>query len=410
MRSRKPAVVFIFITLFLDILGIGLIIPILPKLIEQFEGGNVENAARTYGFLAALYSAMQFVFAPMLGSLSDRIGRRPVILISLFGSGLDYLLLALAPNLGWFVVGRLVAGITGANFSAATAYIADVTPPEKRAASFGLIGAAFGLGFIAGPALGGMLGHYGLRVPFYAAAALTLVNWLYGAFVLPESLKSENRRAFSWKRANPLGALIALRRYPMVFDLAGVWFLLTLAHQVYPATWVLYTTHRFGWTVRETGLSLALVGIMAAAVQGGLTRVIIPKFGEKKTVVFAISVGIVEHILFGSVTAGWLIYLIIIGGCFAGLANPAAQGLISKTVAADEQGAVQGSLNSLASVAGIIGMPLMASMFGCFISDRAPAHLPGIAFFLSAALDVGALLLTVRAFRRSRAEPDAAAG
>ena len=399
MPSRKPAVVFIFITLFLDIVGIGLIVPILPKLIEEFRGGDVESAARTYGFLAALYSAMQFLFAPILGSLSDRVGRRPVILLSLLGSGLDYLLLAMAPNLGWFVVGRVVAGITGANFSAATAYIADVTPPEKRAASFGLIGAAFGLGFIAGPALGGMLGHYGLRVPFYAAAGLTLVNWLYGAFVLPESLKPENRRAFSWKRANPLGALIALKRYPMVFNLAGVWFLLTIAHQVYPATWVLYTTHRFGWTVRETGLSLALVGIMAAVMQGGLSRVIIPKWGEKKTVIIAISVGVIEHFLFGFVTAGWLFYPIIVGGCIAGLANPSAQGLISKTVAADEQGAVQGSLNSLASVAGIIGMPLMASLFGYFVSDHAPVHLPGIAFFLSAALDTLALVLTIRAFR-----------
>jgi DHA1 family tetracycline resistance protein-like MFS transporter len=400
MRSRKPAVVFIFITLFLDILGIGLIVPILPKLIQEFRGGDLGGAAQTYGLLAALYSAMQFLFAPALGSLSDRVGRRPVILISLLGSGLDYLLLAMAPNLGWFVVGRLVSGITGANISAATAYIADVTPPEKRSASFGLVGAAFGLGFIAGPALGGMLGQMGLRVPFYAAAGLTLLNWLYGAFVLPESLKPENRRAFSWQRANPLGALLALKKYPVVFSLAGVWFLLSLSHQVYPATWVLYTTHRFEWTVRETGLSLALVGIMAAAVQGGLTRVIIPKFGEKKTIAFAVLVSVVEFTLFGSVTVDWLIYLIIIGGCFAGLANPAVQGLISRTVGADEQGAVQGSLNSLASVAGIIGLPLLASTFGYFVSEEAPAYVPGIAFYISAVLNSLALVLAVRAFRR----------
>ncbi|MCB1227905.1 MAG: TCR/Tet family MFS transporter [Verrucomicrobiales bacterium] len=401
MPARKPAVVFIFITLVLDVLGIGLIVPILPKLIEEFEGGSVERAAQVYGLLTAVYALAQFVFAPVLGSLSDRWGRRPVILLSLFGSGVDYLFLAMAPSLPWFFVGRLISGITGANFSAATAYIADVTPPEKRAASFGLVGAAFGLGFILGPAIGGMLGHYGLRVPFYAAAGLTLVNWLYGAWVLPESLKVENRRPFSWRRANPLGALMALKRYPMVFRLAGVWFLLSLAHQVYPATWVLYATYRFDWTVRETGLSLALVGVTSALVQGGLTRVIIPRMGERRAVVFGIAVGVVEHVLFGSVTVGWMIYLIILGGCLAGLATPAAQGLISNTVRADEQGAVQGSLNSLVSIAGVIGPLVMSSLFGYFISDRAPVHLPGVAFYLAALLDAVALIWVIRAFKKT---------
>lgn len=400
MASRKPAVVFIFITLVLDILGIGLIVPILPKLIEEFQGGNVESAARTYGLLAALYSLMQFLFAPLIGCISDRVGRRPVVLISLLGSGLDYLFLAMAPTLGWFFVGRMISGLTGANYSAATAYIADVTPPEKRAAAFGMVGAAFGLGFIAGPALGGVLGHYGLRVPFYAAAALTLVNWLYGAFVLPESLKPENRRGIQWGRANPLGSLMALKRYPMVFSLAGVWFLLNLAHQVYPSTWVLYMTHRFDWTVRETGLSLALVGVTSAIVQGGITRTLIPSLGEQRAVLWGIAIGVVEYVCFGTATAGWMIYVIIIGGCVAGIANPAAQGLVSKTVGDDEQGAVQGTLNSLASVAGILGPPIAASLFGYFISDHAPFHLPGIAFYLSACLDTTALLLAWRAFRR----------
>src|SRR4051794_12763399 len=234
--SRKPALAFIFITVLLDILGIGLIIPILPRLIEFFEGGNLTAASRTYGFLTALYSLMQFVCAPLLGSLSDRFGRRPVILVSLLGSALDYMFLAFAPSLGWFFVGRLIAGVTGANITAATAYIADVSPPEKRAANFGLIGAAFGLGFIAGPALGGLLGNVGLRIPFLVAGGLTLLNWLYGWLVLPESLAPENRRLFSWARSNPVGSLLDLRRYPTAFGLTGTYFLNYFAHQVLPGT------------------------------------------------------------------------------------------------------------------------------------------------------------------------------
>ena len=398
--SRKPAVAFIFITLFLDILGVGLIVPILPKLIEEFKGGDVEQAAQMVGLMAALYSGMQFLCAPFLGSLSDQVGRRKVILLSVFGSGIDYLLLAFAPSLGWFFMGRMISGITGANYSAATAYIADVTPPEKRAQSFGLVGAAFGLGFIAGPAIGGVLGHYGLRVPFFAAAGLTLVNWLYGLLVLPESLAPENRRKFSWSRSNPFGALLALRRYPMVLELAGVWFLLNFAHQVYPSTWVLYMDHRFGWGVRETGLSLALVGVTSAIVSGGLTRFIIPKIGERRAVLWGIGIGVLEYVCFGSATTGWMIYTIIVFGCVAGIANPAAQGIVSQSVGADEQGAVQGTLNSLASVAGIVGPPTAATLFGYFISERAPVHLPGAAFYLSAAVDTLALILAARAFQK----------
>ncbi|MCP5560447.1 MAG: TCR/Tet family MFS transporter [Verrucomicrobiaceae bacterium] len=407
LHSRKPAVVFIFITLFLDILGVGLIVPILPKLIEEFKGGDVEKAAQMVGLMAALYSGMQFLCAPFLGSLSDQVGRRKVILLSVFGSGIDYLLLAFAPSLGWFFIGRMISGITGANYSAATAYIADVTPKEKRAQAFGLVGAAFGLGFIAGPAIGGLLGHYGLRVPFFAAAGLTLVNWLYGLLVLPESLAPENRRQFSWSRSNPFGALLALKRYPMVLELAGVWFLLSFAHQVYPSTWVLYMDHRFGWGVRETGLSLALVGVTSAIVSGGLTRLIIPRIGERRAVLWGIGIGVVEYACFGSATAGWMIYTIIVFGAVAGIANPAAQGIVSQSVAADEQGVVQGTLNSLASVAGILGPPTAATLFGYFISDHAPVHLPGAAFYLSACVDTVALVLAVRAFRKIKVRADA---
>jgi DHA1 family tetracycline resistance protein-like MFS transporter len=284
MSARKPALGFIFVTLFLDILGIGLIIPILPKLIEQFSGGNISAASHTYGWLAALYSLMQFLCAPVLGSLSDRFGRRPVILSSLFGSGLDYLLLAFAPGLPWFFLGRIVAGITGANITAASAYIADVSPLEKRAANFGLIGAAFGLGFITGPALGGVLGSYSLRVPFLVAAGLALLNWLFGLLVLPESLPRENRRGFDWKRANPIGSFVALKRHPTVLGLTETYFLMNLAHQVFPSTWVLYTSHRYHWTPKQVGLSLAAVGVMAAIVQGGLVRRIIPRLGERRAI------------------------------------------------------------------------------------------------------------------------------
>ena len=398
--SRQPALVFIFITLFLDILGIGLIVPILPKLVEQFTGGSIASASHIYGLLAALAGLMQFIFAPLLGSLSDRFGRRPVILLSLFGSGLDYLLLAFAPNLAWFFVGRIIAGITSANFSAATAYIADISPPEKRAANFGIIGAAFGLGFIAGPALGGVLGNVDLRMPFFVAAGLTMLNWFYGLLVLPESLKPENRRAFSWKRANPVGALLALQRYPVVFGLTGTYFLMNLAHQVFPSTWVLYTSYRYNWTPGQTGMSLAMVGLTSAIVQGGLTRAIIPRLGERRSVTIGLTISAVGLIAYGLATEGWMAYVVIALASLSGISGPAVQGLISRSVGADEQGAVQGSLTSLASVAGVLGPPLATGLFGFFISVGSPVKLPGAAFFFSSALTVVAMLLAVRSFRR----------
>jgi DHA1 family tetracycline resistance protein-like MFS transporter len=404
MPPRKPALGFIFVTLALDILGIGLIIPILPRLIESFEGGSVTAASLTFGLLASLYSLMQFLCAPVLGSLSDRFGRRPVILASLFGSGLDYFLLAFAPNLAWFFVGRIISGVTGANFAAATAYIADISPPEKRAANFGLIGAAFGLGFIAGPALGGLLGNVGLRVPFMVAGGLTLLNWLYGWLVLPESLGTANRRAFCWLRANPIGSLLDLRRYPMVFGLTGTFFLVNLAHQALPSTWVLYTGYRYHWTVGQTGASLAIVGLMAAIVQGGLTRFIVPHLGEEKAATLGLSIAALSYVGYGLATQGWMIYAILIAGSFGGITGPAIQGLISRGVGANEQGGVQGSLTSLASVAGIIGPPIATGLFGHFIGSTAAIHLPGVAFFFSSVLVMAAMLLALRSFRKKRPE------
>ena len=401
--ARRPAVAFIFVTLVLDVLGIGLIIPITPRLIEWFQHSNVEEASRTYGLLVALYSLMQFIGAPVLGSLSDRFGRRPVILLSLLGSGLDYFLLAYAPSLSWFFVGRIISGLTGANFSAASAYIADVSPPEKRAANFGLIGAAFGLGFILGPALGGLLGNIGLRMPFVVAGSLTLLNALYGWFVLPESLAPENRRAFSWARSNPVGALLHLKKYPMVLGLAGTYFLIYFAHQVLPSTWVLYTEHRYHWSYGQTGASLAVVGLMAAIVQGGLTRIIVGKIGERKSAVLGLSVAALAYVGYGLATEGWMIYLVLVFGSLGGITGPAVQGLISRNVGADEQGGVQGSLASLSGISGFIGPPIATALFGRFVHSQ-----PGAAFFFSAGLIIVALALAVRSFQRNRAASTAA--
>jgi DHA1 family tetracycline resistance protein-like MFS transporter len=410
MNHRKPALVFIFITLFLDVLGVGLIVPILPKLVDQLAGGGITSAAYIYGTLTGLYSLMQFVFAPILGSLSDRFGRRPVILISLFGSGLDYFLMAWAPTLVWFFVGRILSGITGANFSAAAAYIADVSTKEKRAANFGIIGAAFGLGFICGPALGGWLGDYGLenygeaglRLPFYAAAVLTLLNWLYGFFILPESLKKENLRSFSWSRANPIGALKQLRKQTLVRGLSISYFISSIAHQVYPSIWVLYTAYRYKWGTDQTGYSLALVGLMAAIVQGGLTRIIIPKIGEKRAAIYGFGVMALSLIGYGLAPEGWMVYMIIIFGSLSGLSVPAIQGMISRTVGDDQQGEIQGALTSLQSVAGFVGPPVATGIFGFFVSEQTPVIIPGAPFFFSAVLVCIAAYLASKSFQKTR--------
>lgn len=401
---RKPALGFIFVTLFLDVLGIGLIIPILPKLIEELSGGNVSAASHTVGWLTSLYGLMQFLCLPILGNLSDRFGRRAVILSSLLGSGLDYLLLALAPTLPWFFLGRVIAGVTSANITASSAYIADVSPPEKRAANFGLVSVAFGLGFIAGPALGGILGAYGLRVPFYAAAGLTLLNWFYGLFVLPESLPKEQRRAFDWKRANPVGSLVALRRHPEILGLTETYFLIQLAHMVFPSIWVLYTGYRYGWTPRDVGWSLALVGAMSVVIQGWLARKLIPKIGERKAIVIGLANASIFFAAYGLAPEGWMIYVLIFLGSFGGIAMPAVQGLVSRCVPINEQGAVQGALSSLGSLAGIVGPLLATGLFGYFIRDQAQVKVPGAAFFASSLLVLVALLLAIRAFGRTASD------
>lgn len=408
MKSRKPALAFIFITLVLDVLGIGLIVPILPGLVDHLRGGDAAAGAYTYGLVLGVYALMQFLFSPIIGALSDRFGRRKVILVSLLGAGLDYFLMAWAPHLIWFFIGRIIAGITGANISAASAYIADVSPPEKRAANFGLIGAAFGIGFAVGPAFGGWLaehgvnrfGEVGIRLPFVVAGVLTLVNWLYGLLVLPESLKPENRREFSLAKSNPFTSLVELRRYPLVQGLAGTYLILSLGHQVFPAIWALYTEYRFDWNPRAIGNSLTMVGVMAIIVQGGLARKLIPWLGERKAAVFGTIVSIAGFIAYALVPAAWMIYIIIFFGSLGGIATPAIQGLVSRTVGDDEQGGIQGSFASLQSVAGFLGPILMTAIYGFFISGRVSVEIPGAAFFAAALLSVLGLILMRISFRK----------
>ena len=396
--ARKPALGFIFVTLVLDILGIGLVVPVLPKLIEEFQGHDVAMASATYGTLASVYALMQFIFAPLLGSLSDRYGRRPVILFSLLGSGLDYFVLAAAPTLGWFFLGRIISGITGANFGTATAYIADVSPPEKRAANFGLVGAAFGLGFIIGPAVGGYLGGISLRLPFYAAGILTLINWIYGLFVLPESVTDATRGQFSWQKSNPFASLLDILRHPMLLGLAGTYFLLTLAQTVYPSTWALYTTERYQWTAQTIGLSLSLVGLCAAMVAGGLTRKIVPKLGEFYAIAIGVTASTIAFIGYGLAWQGWMVYPLIIVGSLGGVTQPAVQSLISKLVPPDAQGTIQGSLTSLQSVSGVLGPLIATGLFRTFLHTT-PA-VPGAAFFFSAASVITAGVLARWSFAK----------
>jgi len=406
VRSKKPAIGFIFLTLMLDVIGFGLIIPVAPKLIETLQPGGEQAAAGTVGLLAASYAAMQFLFAPILGALSDRFGRRPVILIALFGSGLDYFALALAPTLWFLFITRAINGLSGASMTAASAYIADITPPEKRAAGFGIIGAAFGLGFILGPLIGGFLGDINIHYPFYAAGVLTLLNWLYGFIVLPESLPPEKRGKFSFARANPVGALAGLGRYPLVAGLAAALFLLNLAQFSLHSTWVLYTSHRYQWTSRDVGLSLALVGIGAAVVQAGLARKIIPKLGERRSLLVGIAIGAFAFLGYGLATQGWMIYAVIAVGSLGGIAGPACQALITKSVRSDEQGSIQGALAGLQSVANILGPLIGTSTFAYFISDRAPVNLPGASFLVASLLSVLGFFVAARVLRKHPHVPE----
>jgi DHA1 family tetracycline resistance protein-like MFS transporter len=404
---HRAAITFIFVTVMLDMLAFGIIIPVLPHLIVQLIGGSIAKAAVWSGAFGALFMAMQFVFSPVQGALSDRYGRRVVILISSLGLGIDFVLMALAPSLWLLFVGRAISGVCAASFSTANAYIADITPKEKRAAAFGTLGAAFGIGFIVGPALGGFLGHLHIRLPFWTAAVLSLVNFAYGFFVLPESLPKERRSArFDWRHANPFGAVVLLRRYPQVFGLASVFFLINLAQFSLNSTYVLYTDYRYGWGPQIVGYTLGLVGLCSGLVQAVLVRRLMPALGERKLIIIGLALCIVGYGFFGFADGAWMFVLGIPFLCLGGLSGPPAQAMMTHQVDPHEQGRLQGALTSLASLAGIFGPALFANIFALFISDHAPVkHLPGAAFVLAAVLLLAAALIAVRVMRKAVAGP-----
>jgi DHA1 family tetracycline resistance protein-like MFS transporter len=396
IKNRQAALGFIFITLLLDVIGFGIIIPVLPTLIRELIGGTLSEAAKYGGWMLFAFASMQFLFSPVLGNLSDQYGRRPVLLFALFGFGLDYLFMAFAPTVGWLFVGRIIAGITGASFTTASAYIADISTPEKRAQNFGMIGAAFGLGFIIGPVIGGLLGQYGPRVPFFAAAGLTLLNWLYGYFILPESLSTEHRRAFDWKRANAVGSLRQLRRYPVILGLVGSLVLVYIAAHATQSTWAYYTMYKFGWNEAWVGYSLGAVGLMTALVQGVLIRFLNPRLGAKRSVFLGLSLYAVGFLLFAFASKGWMMFAFLVPYCLGGIAGPALQGIMSGQVPANEQGELQGALTSMVSATSIIGPPLMTNLFSFFTGPHAPVHFPGAAFLTGAVLTVISTLLAMR--------------
>jgi MFS transporter, DHA1 family, tetracycline resistance protein len=398
---RRAAFAFVFVTVMLDMFAIGIIIPVLPRLVEDFMGGDTARAATIYGIFGTAWALMQFLFMPVLGSLSDRLGRRPIILLSNFGLGLDYVLMALAPNIRWLFLGRVISGITAASVSTAGAYIADVTPAEQRAAKFGLLGAAFGAGFVVGPALGGVLGDISPRLPFWVAAGLSLTNGLYGLFVLPESLPRERRSPFSWRKANPIGALKLLRSHHELWGLSGVTFLSNLAHAALPSTAVLYMGYRYDWDAKAVGLLLAGVGVCQIVVNAVLVSRVVKAIGERQTIVVGLVAG----------TAGFTIQAMAPNGAFYAvgivvmslwsLMNPALQGWMTRLVSPSEQGRLQGANGSVLGIATLIGPILFTQTFANFIGPHRDLHLPGAPFLLSAVLLVSALAVALRVMSTS---------
>jgi len=393
--SSRHALTFVLLTVLIDTVGFGIVLPVLPALIRDLRHAGLDDAARWGGWLAFAYAAMQFVFAPIVGNLSDRFGRRPVLLASLAAFGIDYLVMAFAPTLAWLFVGRLIAGITGAAYATANAYIADITPPEKRSENFGLMGAAFGVGFILGPAIGGFLGDLGPRAPFFVASALALANVAYGWLVLPESLPPEKRRPFSFAIANPFGTLGLLAKHPGVLGLAMALMLWMLGHQVLPSVWTYYTMLRFQWDQRTVGLSLAAAGISMIVVQGTLTRLIIPKLGERRAATMGFAFGAAGYLVYALAPEGWMMFLGIVVSAPAGLVYPSVNGLMSRSAGADEQGALQGAIGSLYGLTEIAGPIVMTQLFAIFSSRDAPFPFPGAPFALSAILTIAALWLVV---------------
>jgi MFS transporter, DHA1 family, tetracycline resistance protein len=399
--GRSAAFIFIFITVLLDMLALGMIVPVLPKLVVDFLGGDTARGVQIYGHFVTVWALMQFVFAPVQGALSDRFGRRPIVLISNFGLGFDYILMALAPNLIVLLVGRIISGITSASISTGYAYIADVTPPETRAARFGLMGVAFGVGFVLGPALGGLAGGFSPRLPFWIAAILSLANGIYGLLVLPESLPRERRAPFNWRKANPFGAFALLRSQPQLASLATVSFLDYLAHASLPSMSVLYMQYRYGFDERAVGLTLAAVGLCAMVVQGGLIGRVVKRFGERTALIIGLVFGIAGFATMGLAPSGAIFWIGIPLLALWGFANPSALGLMSRRVGPTEQGALQGANSSLMGVGNLLGPDLFTQVFAFFIGSEAPWQLPGAAFILAAALVAVAAIVALVATARA---------
>lgn len=396
---------FIYVTIILDTLGFGITIPVLPRLIVSFAGDTAQGA-EIFGLFVTVWSLMQFLFSPLIGALSDRFGRRPVLILSSFGLGIDYIIMALAPNLSWLLLGRVLSGITSSSYATAAAYVADVTPVERRAAAFGMVGAAWGIGYILGPAVGGLVGGIGVRLPFWSAAAFSLTSAAYGLFVLPESLSVEVRTPFAWRRANPAGSLTLLRSHRDLFGLAAVNFLQFLAFQVLPSVFVLYAGYRYGWGPVEVGLSLTVVGALNIAVQGGLVKRFIKRFGERNALTTGLVAGVASFVVWGLASTPLIFLLAIVVFAPIGFAQPALQSLMTRRVRPSEQGQLQGANASIAGLTGVLGPILFTLVFAWFISPNAPANVPGMPFFVAAVLMLASIVLAVRV---TRAPADAAA-
>ncbi len=400
MKNRKASLVFIFITILVDIIGIGIIIPVLPSLIENLTAGGLSEASRVGGWLIFAFAIMQFLFAPLLGILSDKFGRRPILLLALTGLGIDYIFHAFAPTIGWLFVGRVFAGITGASVTVATAYIADISTPEKKAQNFGMIGAAFGLGFIIGPVIGGIAAKVNLQLPFLIAAGLTLVNVIYGYFVLPESLALDKRREINFKRANPLGSLKLIKKYPIVSGLMVSFFLIYMASQAVQTTWTYYSMYKFKWDEAMVGYSLGVVGVIVAIVQGGLVKYAVKWWGEKKTIYRGYFFWMIGLILFAFASEGWMLFAFLLPYCLGGIASPTLQGVVSNQVADNEQGELQGAMTALISLSAIIGPLLMTNLFYFFTQDDAPFQFPGMPFLVGAVLVVVSFFFSIKSLRK----------
>ncbi|MDP9206799.1 MAG: TCR/Tet family MFS transporter [Gemmatimonadota bacterium] len=409
VRNTRHALAFIAVTLLLDTIGFGLIMPVYPRLLVELTGESLSRAAVYGGWLGFVFAVMQFICAPILGNLSDRYGRRRVLLFAIGALGIDYIIMGFAPTLAWLFVGRAIAGAAGASFTPAYAYVADISPPEKRAQNFGVVSAAFGIGFIIGPAIGGLLGTLGPRAPFFAAAALSLINFCYGFFVLPESLPPERRRAFEWRRANPLGTLAQMKKHPVVLGVLCALFLWGLGNQVMPSTWAFYTKLRFGWSEAMIGASFAAVGVVMASSQAIVMRRLVPRLGERRAALIGIVSGTLGYAGFGLATASWMMFALLVTWFFAAIVMPTMNAFMSHRISPNAQGELQGAVASLFSLAAIIGPPIMTHLFARFTAPESSIHVPGAAFLAAALLAVGSLVIFWLSTREAAAEPGAAA-